>query len=67
MTKRSGGSLYVFAVGMRDGSTTASFALRGVDTGSVEVLGESRTLTVSGGSFEDDFSPYEVHLYRVSP
>ena len=67
MAKRAGGSLYVFAVGMRDGSTTASFALRGVDTGSVEVLGESRTLTVSGGSFQDDFSPYEVHLYRVSP
>jgi hypothetical protein len=67
MVKRQGGALYVFAVAMRPGATQATFTLRGLTTGTATVLGESRTLPVTGGSFVDDFAPdYAVHLYRVT-
>ena len=66
MVKRSGGFTYLFAVGMRPSSTTATFTLRGF-TGNavVEVIGESRQLTSSGGQFQDAFSSHAVHLYRI--
>ncbi len=63
MTKNQGGANYIFAVAMRSGSTTATFT---VNSGvSVEVLGENRTLTISGGKFTDSFSNYGVHLYKI--
>ena len=66
MVKQLDGATYVFAVGMRDGSTTASFALKGIkEKRTVEVLGENRTLEARDGAFEDRFAAWEVHLYRV--
>jgi hypothetical protein len=55
---------YVFAVGMRDGTTRAKFQLTGVQ-GPVEVLGENRQIKMTDGAFEDDFRPWDVHLYRI--
>ena len=49
---------------MRDQAAKASFAVKGAK-GSVEVLGENRTIPLKDGKFEDEFKPYEVHLYRV--
>lgn len=66
MAKQKDGALYVFAVGMRDGSTTAEFALSGrsgADT--VEVLDENRTLAANGGVFKDRFAPWDAHRYRI--
>ena len=58
---------YVFAAGMADGATTATFAIPGVDASShIEVIGENRDIMASEGGFEDDFEPYAVHLYRLS-
>ena len=34
-------------------------------TARAEVIGENRTVTVTGGKFEDTFAPYEVHLYKI--
>ena len=50
MVKRRDGATYVFAVAMRDGTTTATFTVAGL-TGraKVEVLGENRTLEVRDG------------------
>ncbi len=31
----------------------------------VEVIGESRTLSMRNGGFRDAFAPYAVHLYRI--
>jgi hypothetical protein len=67
MVKRYLGNLYIFAVDMRPGATTATFAVRGVTTATVTVLGESRTIAVTGGTFSDAFAPYAVHLYEVGP
>jgi hypothetical protein len=66
MVKQSGGATYLFAVGMRDGATEATFTLAGVKGDNLwEVLGENRTLTATNGSFSDHFDPWAVHLYKL--
>ena len=64
IAKRQGDSTWVFSVAMRDKGCKASFAVKGA-SGAAEVLGESRSIPVKDGKFEDDFKPYEVHLYRI--
>ncbi|MCE5250468.1 hypothetical protein LLG96_09645 [bacterium] len=66
LVKRYEDALYVFAVCMRDSGTKASFfvSLPNGD-GTAEVIGEGRTIPVTSGGFEDDFKPYDVHLYRI--
>ncbi|MEO8427061.1 MAG: hypothetical protein ABI651_08115 [Verrucomicrobiota bacterium] len=67
MVKQYKGAIYMFAVGMRDGDTTAAFKLGDATGGkTVEVLGEKRTIVVKSGSFSDHFVPWDVHLYRLS-
>ena len=67
MVKHYGGQAYLFAVGMRDGTTTATFRLGGLPaSATVEVINESRTITATNGTFQDTFSPYAVHLYRAT-
>lgn len=57
---------YVFAVGMADGATSATFALSDLDASiDIEVIGENRSISATDGQFEDAFDPYAVHLYRV--
>ena len=58
--------LSAVAVAMRNAPTCGSFELRGLQRpASAEVLGESRTLSMANGKFEDEFQPYAVHLYRI--
>ena len=67
MIKRTDHALYLFAVGMRDGKTTAAFTLRGLRGESkVEVLDENRALNIRDGVFHDDFQPWDVHIYRIA-
>lgn len=67
MVKRQGGYTYLFAVGMRPDTTKATFALTCVPPNAkVEVLDESRTIDMKGTTFEDSFTPYGVHLYRIA-
>jgi len=66
MVKRHAGATYLFAVAMRNAPARAEFTLPGIPArATAEVLGESRRITVQRGRFEDDFKPYEVHLYRI--
>jgi hypothetical protein len=66
MVKRHGGATYVFAVEMRTGEARGSFVVKGLPPqATAEVLGEGRTIPVRNGRFEDDFKPYDVHLYRI--
>jgi hypothetical protein len=65
--RRVDGVTYVLAVAMRDGETTASITLPGLGDARVEVLGEGRTIEAPGGSWEDGFDGYGVHLYRITP
>ncbi|MBI3854862.1 MAG: hypothetical protein HY293_04145 [Planctomycetes bacterium] len=64
IAKRQGDSTYVFSAAMRDKTAKASFVVKGV-RGAAEVLGENRTIPLKDGKFDDDFKPYEVHLYRI--
>jgi hypothetical protein len=52
---------------MRPGDTTGTFFLRDF-TGNpdVEVIGESRLLRATEGTFQDAFSSYSVHLYKIA-
>jgi hypothetical protein len=64
--RRHNGSLYVFAVAMRDGETKATFKLtRDAVVRSAEVLGENRNLEVKEGDFTDRLTGWDVHLYRI--
>jgi hypothetical protein len=63
MTKNQGAENYIFAVAMRPGSTQATFSIK--NGKKVEVLGENRTIKVKKGKFNDDFSDYGVHLYKI--
>ena len=66
MTKRFGGSTYLFTVAMRNKKTSASFAGEGMPrTGRVNVLGENRSFKIRNGAFQDNFEGYGVHLYRI--
>ena len=64
LTKRDGRTYYIFAVAMRDGETSATFDVK--RGGTVEVLGEKRTLHIKKGKFTDQFSGYGVHLYKIT-
>lgn len=64
LTKYFEGENYIFAVSMRPGVTSASFSIA---TGKIlEVLGEDRNIEIENGKFSDNFSNYEVHLYKIS-
>jgi Zn ribbon nucleic-acid-binding protein len=66
IAKRQDDATYVFAVGMRDGTTMVTFTVPGL-TGraKAEVLGEERTVETHDGTFKDLFGPWDVHLYRI--
>jgi len=89
MVKCHGGDVYVFAVAMREGATTATFAfsnakpneaagaVQPADAGAalrsklasarrVEVIDENRALSVKEGAFQDQFGPWDAHLYRIT-
>ncbi|MBN1773412.1 MAG: hypothetical protein JXB32_19275 [Deltaproteobacteria bacterium] len=66
MVKRTPEATWLFAVAMRDAPTRATFTLTCVaPEATAEVLGEDRTVALSGAVLTDDFAGYDVHLYRV--
>ena len=67
MVKQYGGFTYVFSVAMRNTATTGTFSMPGMTSGTVEVLGEGRQVTIANGKFQDAFAGYAVHLYKITP
>jgi hypothetical protein len=67
MVKRHSGRTYLFAAAMRAGETTATFTIPGRGEARVDVLGEDRTIDAVGGKWQDRFTGYQVHLYRIDP
>jgi hypothetical protein len=61
--KQPGRDRYVLAANPTGSATSARFPVEA--PGLVEVIDEGRTLSPLGAGFEDDFSPYAVHLYRL--
>lgn len=64
--KVSGGAAYVLA--MTDGSTgSKTFTLPQGLTGTIQVVGENRTITPTNGTFTDTFAnEYTHHIYRIA-
>ena len=66
MMKKRDGATYLFTVGMENQGGLATFRSSALpEHGTVEVLGEERTLPLARHSFTDSFKPYGVHLYRI--
>jgi hypothetical protein len=68
LVKHHAGAMYLFAAGLRPLRSEVEFVWASLPPeAQVEVLGEDRTLTASQGRFTDQFTPWQVHLYRVNP
>jgi hypothetical protein len=67
-TARShGGAFYVIAVNPTRRSLRATIRAAGLGRDAATVIGEGRTVAVSGGGLSDAFGPLAVHLYVVPP
>jgi hypothetical protein len=66
VVKRHAGETYLFAVAMRGGEAKANFTLPGTGEARVEVIGEGRSIEAVDGKWEDRFTGYQVHLYRIA-
>jgi hypothetical protein len=70
MVKPYGDSIYLFAVGMRNLPMHAVLTIdplhRAKKNAEATVIGEDRTVQCWGGRIEDDFAPYQVHIYKVA-
>ncbi len=66
LCKRTGKSLYVFAIDERDKPASGSFRIAGLNApAKINVIGEKRTIEMKEGRFDDQFDGYAAHLYRV--
>ncbi|WP_258142293.1 hypothetical protein, partial [Arthrobacter sp. MYb51] len=69
MLKAKDGSAYLFAgIGLNGATGSKTFTLPAGITGTqVEVVGEGRTLQLSGGKFTDSFAnEYTHHVYKIT-
>lgn len=69
MVRQVHGATYIFAAGMRNAGTTATFTLPTsvlTPAATVSVIDENRTISQSGGVFKDDFEAFGVHLYKIT-
>lgn len=65
MVKVYEGTIYLFAVAMRNTPSSVRVTIAGGHRTNVRVIDEDRTLAISRGVFEDDFKGYGVHLYQI--
>jgi hypothetical protein len=63
MHKRHGDHNYLFGVNMRNTPVRVSVGIAGGSDATLEVLGESRSVTLHEGRFPEEFKAYAVHLY----
>jgi hypothetical protein len=68
MLKRTSEATFVFAVSMREESTSGEFILTNLpENAKVEVVDENRYLKLNEDKgFSDEFGAYEVHIYKIN-
>ena len=65
--RRYGDTIYVFAVAMRNAPIRGRFEIKSQSPRSTaDVIGEHRRIAIKEGRFEDEFQPYDVHLYAIA-
>jgi hypothetical protein len=66
VAKWDGSNFYVLAGSAENASTTGSFSISCVGNATATVLGESRSIPVSAGSWSDSFANGNaIHIYRI--
>ncbi len=65
VAKKVDGAMYILSSTMTTKPTSATFTIKGVKNGEVEVINEGRTLKLTNGTFTDAFAGYDVNLYRI--
>lgn len=59
-------SIYIFAVCMREGETLGTFVIEGLlGRTQIDVVDENRIIEAKNGKFEDDFKPWDIHIYAT--
>lgn len=71
MLKAKDGYAYIFAMQKRAATTSGDFTLdlngSGINGTTAEVLNESRSISISGGQFTDNFAQeYTHHIYKIA-
>lgn len=67
LARQSKDALLVFAVNMRGEPAKATFTAAEISKDAkVEVVDESRTIQAADSSWNDDFAPWAVHIYRIA-
>ena len=67
LVKSLGEDLYIFAGSAQSAGQKTNFSLSCDVPKEVEVLGEDRTITTSGGMFTDSFADgNSIHLYKLT-
>jgi len=65
ITRKHDGYLYIFAVVMRNATTTAEFTIPGLSNSIATALGENRSVPFQSGVLKDSIPGYGVRLYRI--
>ena len=65
MKKSSIGTFVIAVNTSKTESITQELVLPGVKNGTLTVYNEDRSLSISGGSFKDNFAPLDVHIYKI--
>jgi hypothetical protein len=63
LARKAGGKTYLLAVNPTAGTAQGNFTVSGLAAAKVEVMFESRSIPVSGGSFSDTFTGISRHVY----
>ena len=65
LAKRHNNSLYLFTVALTNAPSQPQFTLHRYTGTEAAVLGESRNLAITTGTFQDKFEGYGVHIYEI--
>lgn len=60
------GATYVFAVERGNAAGEAVISVKGIESGTVDVINEDRSLEFKDGSFSDRFDAFGTHLYKIT-
>jgi len=65
--KNKRNSIYIFSAISRPRTATGAFTINGMSgNGIVDVVNESRTLSVMAGTFGDSFAANDAHVYKIN-
>jgi hypothetical protein len=65
MVKKYQNTMYIFAVAMTNSASHPRFTLEKSSGADALVVGENRSVPITGGIIEDAFGGYSVHIYEI--